>query len=214
MGGWGVVKGWGVGVVVVVAPGVAWLRRVSLVERGFDVAEDSVLCVGRRLRRLRCLLGVPTFVSPAFRGAQRGGLVASAGLVASVPAAPSGVGVVAGNGSVTVSWVAPVNGGSAISGYVLTPFVGGSALSAVSVGGNPSSYTVWGLTNGTAYSFTVAAVNSVGTGSASTLSAAAVPSGRPAVPAAPSSVVAGNALGHGDLDGAVGEWQRDPRVTR
>ena len=113
-----------------------------------------------------------------------------------MPGAPSGVAAAGLNGGATVSWVAPANGGAAISGYVITPFVGGTALTAVNVGGNPSSYTVWGLTNGTSYSFSVAAVNSVGTGAASAPSAAVVPSGKPAVPAAPSAV-AGNALGDG-----------------
>ena len=61
-------------------------------------------------------------------------------------------------------------------------------LGAGRVGGNPSSYTVWGLTNGTSYTFTVAAVNGHLAGPGRGAAAAVVPSGLPAVPAPPSAV--------------------------
>ena len=45
------------------------------------------------------------------------------------PGAPSGVSAVAGNGSASVSWTAPSNGGSTITSYTVTPYVavGGAA---------------------------------------------------------------------------------------
>ena len=68
-----------------------------------------------------------------------------------------------------VTWTAPNNGGSTISSYTVTPYVGGVAQTPTTVTGNPPapSATVTGLTNGTTYTFTVTATNAVGTGPAS-----------------------------------------------
>ena len=85
------------------------------------------------------------------------------------PGVPTQVKAAPGDGSATVSWTAPADGGSQITSYTVTPFVGASAQKAVTVTGSPPSTfaSVTGLTNGTSYSFTVAATNSVGTGPAS-----------------------------------------------
>ena len=58
------------------------------------------------------------------------------------------------------------NGGSAITSYTVTPFIGSTAQTPVTVTGSPpaTSTTVTGLTNGTAYTFTVSATNAIGTG--------------------------------------------------
>ena len=69
-----------------------------------------------------------------------------------------------------MSWTAPSsNGGSAITSYTVTPYIGSTAQTPVTVTGNPpaTSTTVTGLTNGTAYTFTVSATNAIGTGPAS-----------------------------------------------
>ena len=81
------------------------------------------------------------------------------------PAAPSGVTATAGNATATVSWTAPANGGSPITGYTITPYIGTTAQTPTTVTGNPpaTSTTITGLTNGTAYTFTVTATNAVGT---------------------------------------------------
>jgi hypothetical protein len=95
----------------------------------------------------------------------------------SVPGAPKVGTVKAGHGSVAVKWTAPSsNGGSAITGYAITPYIGKTAEKVVKVG-NVTSDTVTGLTNGSAYTFTVAATNSIGTGAASGHSASATPNG-------------------------------------
>lgn len=74
----------------------------------------------------------------------------------------------AGTKSATVSWSAPSwNGGAAVSGYTVTSSPGSFTCATTSA----TSCAVSGLTTGTAYTFTVTAANSVGTGSASGASA-------------------------------------------
>jgi hypothetical protein len=77
-----------------------------------------------------------------------------------------------------VSWTAPANGGSAITSYTVTPFIGLVGGTPVTVTGNPpaTSVTVTGLTNGTGYNFTVSAANAVGTGPTSSPSNTVTPS--------------------------------------
>jgi hypothetical protein len=84
----------------------------------------------------------------------------------------------AGNASATVSWTAPANtGGSAIISYTVTPYIGSTAQTPVTVTGSPppTTTTVTGLTNGTSYTFTVSATNATGTGPASVASNAVTP---------------------------------------
>jgi len=90
---------------------------------------------------------------------------------ATVPGAPTDVKVEAGNGQVKVSFTAPAsNGGSAITEYIVTSSPEGKTGT-----GQASPITVTGLTNGKAYTFTVAAKNAVGTGAESAASAPATP---------------------------------------
>ncbi len=90
-----------------------------------------------------------------------------------VPGAPTIGTATAEKGSVKLTWTAPAsNGGAAITHYVIKPSTGSS----VTVG-DVTSDTVTGLTNGTAYTFTVAATNSAGTGHASAASKSVTPDG-------------------------------------
>jgi hypothetical protein len=90
--------------------------------------------------------------------------------------APTGVSAAAAGGQALVSWTAPsTEGGSPISGYTITPYIGAAAQTPVKVSGSGTSATVTGLSNGTAYTFTVAAANGGGTGPASSASNAVTP---------------------------------------
>ncbi len=90
------------------------------------------------------------------------------------PSAPAGVNAVAGNGQVTVSWSAPSNGGSPITSYTVTPYVGSVAQASHTFGATTAG-VVTGLTDGTAYTFTVIATNAVGSSPPSSKSPAVTP---------------------------------------
>src|SRR5918912_1590914 len=74
-------------------------------------------------------------------------------------------------------WTSPSDGVSSIASYTVTPYAGSTAGTPTTVTGNPpaTSTTVGGLTNGTAYTFTVSATNAVGTGPASSASNSVTP---------------------------------------
>ena len=73
------------------------------------------------------------------------------------------------NGSAIVSWAAPLDsGGSDITGYVVTPYVGTTAQTAsVFKNNTATTETVTGLEPASAYSFTVVAINAAGDGTPS-----------------------------------------------
>jgi hypothetical protein len=102
------------------------------------------------------------------------------------PGTPINVLASAGNASAQVTWTAPANGGSPITGYTVTPFIGTTAQTPVTVTGSPPTTTanLSGLTNGTSYTFQVTATNAVGTSGFGTSNAVtpAVPNTAPAAP--------------------------------
>ncbi|MDP4013155.1 MAG: fibronectin type III domain-containing protein [Candidatus Nanopelagicales bacterium] len=104
------------------------------------------------------------------------------------PGAPTGVRGVPGDKKATVSWSAPAStGGSAITGYRVQRRTGSGAWSTVvgDTGTTARSRVVTGLTNGTSYSFRVAAINAVGVGSYSSASSSVTPRGKPGKPGKP-----------------------------
>jgi titin len=98
----------------------------------------------------------------------------SAASFITVPGAPTSATASGSDGQATVSWTAPTStGGAAISGYTVTAAPGGAQCTTTGA----TSCTVTSLSNGTSYTFTVTATNSVGTGSASSASSAVIPTG-------------------------------------
>lgn len=94
-----------------------------------------------------------------------------------VPEAPVIEFVSAGNQRIYVKWTIPANGGAAITDYLVeTSPNGSSSWTTVSEGTSTDPFTLLtGQTNGTAQFFRVSAINSVGTGSASAVSASVTP---------------------------------------
>ncbi len=98
----------------------------------------------------------------------------------SLPGPPTAVIATPGDNAASVSWTPPGNSGaSPITSYVVTAYDGCIAQGSMTIGGSPPPAGVQfaGLTNGVAYTFTVAAVNGAGAGPPSAPSAKVVPSG-------------------------------------
>lgn len=107
-----------------------------------------------------------------------------------VPGVPTNVVAIAGASTVTVNWLAPAStGNSPITSYLLQQLVGGSYSTIATLNGSTFSRLVTGLTNGTAYSFRVIAVNAIGNSAPSAV-VTATPTVGATVPTAPTAVVA------------------------
>jgi titin len=76
-----------------------------------------------------------------------------------------------------ITFTAPADGGSGITGYTVTASPGGAVLACSA---SPCVFT--GLTNGSSYTFNVHATNAVGNSAESSSSAAVVPAGVPDAP--------------------------------
>ena len=105
-------------------------------------------------------------------------LASNAVVPATVPGAPTIGTAVAGNLEATVSWTAPAsNGGSSITGYEVTPYIGATAQTPIVFSSPETTQSVTGLTIDTTYTFRVAAINGVGSGAQSDASNPVVPFG-------------------------------------
>ena len=116
-------------------------------------------------------------------------IIVTPGTTVAAPAAPTGLAATAGNAQVSLTWNAST-GATSYNVYRGTA-AGGESATAIATGVTGTSYTNTGLTNGTAYYFTVKAVNAGGTSGASN-EANATPTAAPAAPTG-LSATAGNA---------------------
>ena len=180
--------------------GVEWRRLVgSTPSSGGPVATYTVTpYIGSTAQTATTVTGTPPAATTTITGLKarteytfkvqassvNGSGTASAASAAITPLAlaapsPTGVSATAATGQALVSWSAPSNnGGSAITGYTITPYAGATALTPVTENGTETSATIGRLSSGTAYTFTVAASNPIGTGSPSAASAPVTPSAR------------------------------------
>jgi hypothetical protein len=110
------------------------------------------------------------------------------------PEAPTGVAATAGNRRATVTFTPPAatNGADAVTGYTVTSHPGG-----VTATGAASPITVRGLTNGTAYTFTVTANDGINTSAPSTPS-------NSVTPVSPATPGGGDESGGSDAGGGDG----------
>jgi Tol biopolymer transport system component len=100
---------------------------------------------------------------------------ASVPIVVGAPTSPTAPSAGPGNGQALVRWTAPAtNNGSAITGYVITPYTGTTKQTSTTFSSTTTTETVTGLTNGTTYTFTVAAKNARGIGPSATTSAVTI----------------------------------------
>jgi fibronectin type 3 domain-containing protein len=121
-----------------------------------------------------------------------------------IPAAPTSLTAAPGNASAALSWSA-VSGATSYNVYQGTAS-GAESATPIATGVTGNSYTAIGLTNGTTYYFTVAAVNPAGIGAVSN-EASATPSVAAGIPAVPTLTAAA-----GDLQATL-NWSTSAGAT-
>ncbi len=116
------------------------------------------------------------------------------------PGAPTGVAATAGDGAATVRWLPPLDTGGLITGFRVTAHQDATEAATVTTpDGAATSAVVTGLANGTAFTFTVTALNVSGAGPVSAASA-------PVTPADPGPERTRSGT---DTDGGAGYWMLD-----
>jgi alpha-tubulin suppressor-like RCC1 family protein len=129
---------------------------------------------------------IVTFTNPSLNATVQGGFYHSSIVIIvdndDVPKAPAAPVATAGNAEAEVTWAPPANTGTGpITGYVVTPYIGATAQTPQLFDATSATRTITGLTNGTEYTFTVAATNYSGAGPES-------PASNPVTPTAPQVV--------------------------
>lgn len=117
-------------------------------------------------------------------------------LAKTAPFPPRNLSVTAGAGQAAVRWTAPLtDGGSSITSYRITPFIGSTPLTVRAFASTATSQTVAGLVNGQTYTFKINALNAIGVGMSSiatdavTIGAPTAPTSAAAVPGSSSASV-------------------------
>jgi RHS repeat-associated protein len=129
-----------------------------------------------------------------------------------LPWSPSNLSTTAGSNQVTLSWTAPTFNGSGITGYVVTSQVGSTLRTPITFNSAATSQTISNLSGGTSYSFSVSAINSLGTGIPSSLSTAVTPTGS-AIPLYEDTVLSDSPLGFWPLGETSGNVATDLTQT-
>ena len=132
--------------------GITWTAQTSAIDNNWS----SVTWGGPT--------GQEKFVAVAFTGTGNR-VMTSSGVNSPAPSAPTINLITAGDGSLTVAFTAGADGGSAITNYKYS--TDGTTYTALSPATTTSPFTISGLTNGTAYSVTIKAVNALGDSPAS-----------------------------------------------
>jgi parallel beta-helix repeat protein len=151
-------------------------------------------------------------------------LTSDAPVARTVPTAPWGVSAVPGNASATIHFAKPASdGGSAVTRYVVTPFIGYYPLPGRDFHSTATTETLYGLVNAKRYAFKVAARNANGTSRQSRATTVTV--GAPTAPThvtarpnggsartqwtAPSTGNGSSIIGYTIRVYLAGAWQRD-----
>jgi len=104
---------------------------------------------------------------------------------AAVPAVMAAPAVTPNSMQVALTWVAPADGGSVLTGFVATASASGQPSVTTTFAPTATSGTVYGLTNGVAYTISITAINANGPGAPSPASAAFTPATAPSSPTSP-----------------------------
>jgi RHS repeat-associated protein len=94
-----------------------------------------------------------------------------------LPWSPLSLSATAGLNKVTLSWQTPTFNATGITGYVVTPHVGSTLRTPITFNSSATTQAINNLSGGTAYTFTVNAINALGTGIPSDPSSASTPTG-------------------------------------
>ena len=161
--------------------------------------DDSVSVINTATNAVVATVGVGSYPygvavgpggSPVYVTNSEAASVSVLGASASAPAAPTSLNVTPGSGSASVSFTAGADGGASISNYEYQLNGAGSWV-ALSPADTSSPVAIPGLTNGTAYTVKLRAVNTAGSGAASDASGSFTPRTVPGAPTI-SSVTAGD----------------------
>ena len=163
--------------------------EIALFQNCLTVVTEPIFRTGSSVTTYSLTVGIPlgcqnSFVIAAKNIAGLGEYSARVNIDLSVPDKGVTPGTTTQDGSINLSWGAPSTSDLPITNYAVQYLVAGTTtwITFDHPVSTARAITVTGLTNGTGYSFRIAAVNAAGTGSYSNGSGLVVPSGVPGIP--------------------------------
>ena len=162
-----------------------WSSSLNTVQGQLDIGGTAWLNGGDQIRNTNNGLDEVAIYPSALSATQVANHYRASGdTLQSAPGTPVGVSATGGNSQATVNWSPPAfDGGSAITGYTITPYIGSTAQTSYPAGPSDRTITINNLTNGTVYTFQVTATNAIGT-SRPTTSNSVAPAVAPGPPTA------------------------------